>query len=59
MGCVKDKCILHKNRGDQYVEWCASCLNMLTKEYAVLPPYFDFSILNADEKTKKEKETVF
>ena len=40
---VIDKCILRENERDQYDKRCESCLNMLTKEFAVSPPCFDFS----------------
>ena len=43
MGGIKDKYILRENGGDQFVGRYPSCSNMLIKEFAVLPPYFDFS----------------
>lgn len=56
MGGVKDKYIFRENGGDQYVGRCASCLDMLSKEFSVSPPHFDFSSLNPDERRDKKEE---
>ena len=56
MGGVKDKYIFRENGGDQYVGRCASCLDMLSKEFSVSPPHFDFSSLNPDERRDKKKK---
>lgn len=57
LGGVKDKYLFRENAGDQYVGRCASCLDQLTKEFAVSPAYFDFSDLNTNEK-KNSKEKI-
>jgi hypothetical protein len=50
LGGVKDKYLFREGAGDQYVGRCASCLDQLTKEFAVSPPYFDFT--NLDDATR-------
>ena len=45
LGGVKDKYLFRENAGDQYVGRCASCLDQLTKEFSVSPPYFDFKVM--------------
>ena len=50
MGGVKDKYLLYGCAGDQYVGRCASCLDQTTKEFAISPPYFDYSTLEGEEK---------
>jgi hypothetical protein len=47
---VKDKYLFRESAGDQYVSRCASCLDQLTKEFAVSPPYFDFTSLEDEQK---------
>ena len=56
MGGMKDKYIFNEKAGDQYVGRCASLLDQLTKEFAVSPPYFDYSNLGAYEKNIKMKD---
>ena len=58
MGGVKDKYLFYEAAGDHYVGRCATLLNRLDKEFAVSPPYFDFSSskLDAVEKIRKHKE---
>ena len=55
IGGQKDTYIFHEAAGDQYVGRCASCLDQLSKEFSVSPPYFDFSHLNDNEKIGKKK----
>ena len=42
MDGVKDKYLFYEASGDHYVGRCATTLNILKKEFAVSPPYFDF-----------------
>ena len=57
MGGMKDKYIFRAEAGDQYVGRCASLLDQLSKEFAVSPPYFDFSeCSNELEKIERKKE---
>lgn len=55
MGGVKDKYLLYGCAGDQYVGRCASCLDQTTKEFAISPPYFDYSTLEGEEKIARKK----
>ena len=43
MGGVKDKYLKRESAGDQHVVRCASCLPILSMDFPVSPPYFDFS----------------
>ena len=45
LGGVKVKYLFREKSGDQYVGRYASCLDKLQKEFAVSPPYFDFTDL--------------
>ena len=54
IGGQNDTYIFHEVSGDQYVGRCASCLDQLSKEFSVSPPYFDFSHLNDNEKLGKK-----
>ena len=56
MGGVKDKYLNRADAGDQYVGRCASLLSQVTKEFAVSPPYFDFTGLCDEEKIARKKE---
>ena len=56
MGGVKDKYLTRADAGDQYVGRCASLLSQVTKEFAVSPPYFDFTGLCDEEKIARKKE---
>ena len=42
---VKDKCSFWEKFGDWYIGLCASCLDKWKREFAVSPPYFDFTEL--------------
>ena len=55
MGGVKDKYLNRADAGDQYVGRCASLLSQVTKEFAVSPPYFDFTGLCDEEKLQGKK----
>ena len=46
MGGVKDRYLKRESAGDQYVGRCAAGLDQLSKEFAVSPPYFDFTDIN-------------
>jgi len=57
MGGMKDKYFFRAEAGDQYVGRCASLLDQLSKEFAVSPPYFDFTECSSDvEKIERKKE---
>ena len=58
MGGVKDKYLTRADAGDQYVGRCASLLSQVTKEFAVSPPYFDFTGLCDEEKIARKKRYV-
>ena len=53
LGGSKDKYIFRESAGDQYVGRCASCLDMLSKGFAVSPPYFDLFALQGIERVEK------
>ena len=53
---VKDKYIFRESAGDQYVGRCASCLDQLSKDFAIPPPYVDLSTLKFDEIVTKNKQ---
>ena len=55
MGGVKDKYLLYGCAGDEYVGRAASCLDQTTKEFAVSPPYFDYSHLEGEDKIARKK----
>ena len=55
MGGVKDRYLKYESAGDQYVGRCASGLDQLSKNFAVSPPYFDFSSLE-DELSVVQKK---
>ena len=44
MGGVKDKYLKYEAAGDQFVGRCATLLDLLSKAFAISPPYFDFSV---------------
>ena len=43
MGGVKDIYLKYKAAGDQFVGRCAACLDLLSSNFAVSPPHWDFS----------------
>ena len=43
MGGVKDIYLKYEAAGDQFVGRCASCLDLLSSNFAVSPPHWDFS----------------
>jgi hypothetical protein len=57
MGGVKDRYLKYERAGDQYVGRCASCLDQTSKNFAVSPPYFDFSDIKdlAERNEMKQK----
>ena len=57
MGGVKDKYLKYERAGDQYVGRCACCLNQNNKEFAITPPYFDFTSIDniIDQNERKRK----
>ena len=53
IGGFKDKYLTRADADDQYVGRCASLLSQVTKEFAVLPPYFDFMGLCEEKNYQK------
>ena len=49
VGGVRDKSIFWENAGDEHIGQCASCLDQSTKEFAVSPAYFDYSMLGVKD----------
>ena len=58
MGGVKDKYFKRENAGDQYVGRCASYLNQIEKEFAVTPPYFDFTHIGNEIDQIQTRERI-
>ena len=58
LGGVKDKYLFREKAGDQYVGRYASCLDQLKKEFAVPPPYFDFTELCEIEKLYRNRKII-
>ena len=56
LGGVKDKYLFSEKAGDQYAGRCTSCLDQLKKEFAVSPPYFDFTKLFEIEKLDRNSK---
>ena len=57
MGGVKDRYLKYASAGDQYVGRCANCSDQNTKEFALSPPYFDFTSIESDaERVARKKE---
>ena len=56
LGVVKYEYLLMEKAGDQYVGSCSSCLDHLKKEFAVSPPYFDFTELCEIEKLDSNRQ---
>ena len=56
LGGVKDKYLFRENAGDMHTGRCSSCHDSGTKEFAISLVYFDFSILEAAEKTRKKRQ---
>ena len=56
LGGVKDKYLFREKSGDQYIGCCASCLDQLKKEFAVYPPYFEFTELFEIEKLYRKRK---
>ncbi len=57
LGGVKEKYLFRADGGDMAVGRRASCLDVDSKEFAISPPYFDYTHLDGDDKTE-EKEKV-
>ena len=55
---VKDKYLKRYSAGDQHVGRCASCLPILVMDFAVSPPYFDFSGIEDDISKVAEKMRI-
>ena len=45
---VRDKYLKRESAGDHHVSRCASCLTILSMDFSVSPPYFDFSGVEDD-----------
>ena len=56
LGEVKDKYLFRDKSGDHYVGRCASGLDQLETEFAVSPPYFDFTELCEIEKLDRKRQ---
>lgn len=56
LGGVKDKYLFRENAGDQYVGRCATGLPVTEKEFAVSPPYFDYSDLELADRLEMKKK---
>ena len=58
MGGVKNKYLFYKAAGDHYVGRCATTFNRIKKEFAVSPPYFDYSEFDDPIERAKIREEV-
>ena len=58
MGGVKDKYLFYESAGDHYVGQCATTLDWLKKEFAISPPYFDYSAIIDPIGRQKKCEQV-
>lgn len=58
MGGVKDRYLKHEKAGDQYVGRCATCADQNSKDFAISPPYFDFSSLRSESEKIQTKTFV-
>lgn len=56
MGGVKDRYLKYEAAGDQFVGRCAACLDLLSKDFAISPPYWDFSVASDGESHSPEEE---
>ena len=56
MGGVKDRYLKRESAGDQYVGRCAAGLDQLSKQFAVSPPYFDFT--GIDEELERATQMI-
>ena len=56
---IKDKYLFCKSAGYQYVGYCASCFDMLSKEIAVSSAYFDFLELDSKKRYAMEKKVCY
>ena len=58
MGGVKDKYLKRESAKDQHVGRCASCLPILSIDFSVSPPYFDFSDTEDDISKVSAKRRI-
>jgi len=58
MGGVKDRYLKYESAGDQFVGRCAACLDLLSSEFAIFPPHFDFSASNDGVSLTAQEELV-
>jgi hypothetical protein len=58
MGGVKDRYLKHEKAGDQYVGRCATCSDQNSKEFAISPPYFDFTSLSSESEKIRTKNLI-
>ena len=56
LGGVKDKYLFREKSSDHYAGLCTSCLDQLKKEFAVSPPYLDFTKLCEIEKLDRNRK---
>ena len=56
MGLVKDRYIHYEKAGDQFFGRSVTGISSLSKEFAILPAYFDFS--DAPTDTKKTIDEI-
>jgi hypothetical protein len=59
MGGVKDRYLKYESAGDQFVGRCAACLDILSKHFAISPPYFDFSMSNDGSHNSEVHQLAF
>ena len=53
---MKDEYLFRYKAGDKHFGRCTSCLDQLEKEFAVSPPYFDFTELCEIEKLDHNRQ---
>jgi hypothetical protein len=56
MGGVKDRYLKYEAAGDQFVGRCAAGLDLLSKDFAISPPHWDFSTTENGEPHSPEEE---
>ena len=56
MGSVKDRYLKHASDGDQYIGCFENCADHNSAEFAVSPPYFDFSFFEMADRIVHKKE---
>ncbi len=53
---VKDRYLKYEAAGDQFVGRCAACPDLLSKDFAISPPFWDFSASDDGEPHSPEEE---